>query len=60
MSDLDLTRALVTGLLIFLTIMVARRLGWVETGEGRRRWSWRVFWAVFAVALLVNLLWEVA
>lgn len=58
MSDFDLTRALVAGLLIFLTLMVARRLGWLKTGEGRPRWSWRAFGAIFVVALVANLAWE--
>ena len=58
MGDFDLARALVTGFLIFLTLVVARRLGWVETGQKRWRWSWRVFWAGFAVALIVNIVWE--
>ncbi|MCJ8190703.1 hypothetical protein [Sphingomicrobium aestuariivivum] len=45
--------AAVAALLIFLTVIIAQKSGWVEKGK----WSWQLFFAVFFVMLGLNLFW---
>ena len=51
---IDLAHALVSAILILGTITGLRMIGISKEG---RRWDWRLFFAIFAVMLALNLVW---
>ncbi len=53
-----LAHAAVAVLLIMATIWVLRRTGIAKTQEpGHHRWDWSIFFAVFVVMFVLNILW---
>ena len=54
MFELDLAHAAVSAVLIFITVWAVRRR---DAGDGKRRWDWRVFFAVFVVMAVLNIFW---
>ena len=54
----DLAHALVSGVLIFATMMIMQKAGyWVPHKDGGPRWSWPLFGAIFVVIFLMNIVW---
>ncbi len=54
----DLAHALVSGVLIFVIIMVMHKAGlYVPHKDGGPRWSWPLFFAIGAAIFILNLLW---
>ncbi len=54
----DLAHAVVAGILILGVIVILDRTGIVPRDKGKpHRWSWTLFFAIFASMLLLNLLW---
>ena len=50
----DLAHAIVSAVLILGTIFALNRMG---LGKEKGQWNWYIFGAVFAVMLVLNLLW---
>ncbi|GAA5068128.1 hypothetical protein N0B44_02155 [Roseibacterium beibuensis] len=54
----DIAHALVTGVLILLTIVGMEQAGlYVPHKKGGPRFSWPLFLAIFVVVLIFNLIW---
>ena len=51
---IDLAHAVVSGVLILLTLLGLRTLG---LRRDDRKWDWNVFIAVFVVMAILNLVW---
>lgn len=52
----DLAHAIVTGLLVFATMMVLQKTGIIEKSE-HRKFSWKAVVAITVVVFVLNLLW---
>ncbi len=52
----DIAHAAVSAVLILATIFILRRTGIVPK-DGEKRWDWKLFFAVFAVMAVFNLIW---
>ncbi len=54
----DLAHAIISGVLIFATMMVMQKTGyWVPHKDGGPRWSWPLFGAILVVMFLLNIVW---
>ena len=54
----DLAHAIVSAGLMFATIVVLRKSGYlVPHSEGGPRWSWPLFLSIFVVMFIFNLIW---
>ena len=52
----DFLHAVVSALLIWVTIWGLRRAGILDTG--RKQWNWTLFAVVFVVIFVLNLIWS--
>lgn len=56
--EYHLAHAAIAAVLIFLTLFVLRKTGLVKADEGGRHgWSWTIFFAIFAVMAVFNIVW---
>ena len=54
----DFAHAAVAAVLIFLTVWIMKRLGLSKEQEkGKHVWDWKIFFAVFVVMLVLNIIW---
>ncbi len=57
----DLAHALVSGALIFVTMIAMQKAGlWVPHKDGGPRWSWPLFGAIALVIFILNIIWPSA
>lgn len=56
---LDLAHAAVAAILIFLTIWVLKKTGIAKQQEdSEHQWNWAVFFAIFLVMFVFNIIWR--
>ena len=54
----DLAHAAVAAILIFVTIWILRKTGISKPQEaGHHQWDWKIFFAVFLVMFVFNIIW---
>ena len=54
----DFAHAVVSGVLIFLTIFAMHKMGlYKRRDEGGPVWSWPLFFAIIVVMTVLNLIW---
>ncbi len=54
----DFAHAAVAAILIFVTVWVMRKTGFSKSQEdGVHRWDWKIFFAVFLVMFVFNIIW---
>ncbi|MGI9535598.1 MAG: hypothetical protein ACR2PB_00905 [Desulfocapsaceae bacterium] len=54
----DFAHAAVAAILIYLTVWVLRKIGFVtEREKGHFKWDWKLFGAIFLVMFIFNMIW---
>lgn len=54
----DFAHAAVAAILIFVTVWIMKITGLSkQQGEGKHVWDWKIFFAVFIVMFLLNIIW---
>ncbi len=54
----DFAHAAVAAILIFLTVWIMKKTGLSkQQEEGKHIWDWKIFFAVFIVMFVLNIVW---